>query len=191
VAHGGRNLIRLLDKNTGAPIREISVSLAPKTLNQVAMSPSGDLWVLSGNRVLRYTDLAGEPRIKGSISGLTNPLGLATAERGDEGVWIAEGGSRQQVRKFDSEGKWMGAIGTEGGYDKDPRVMPGKLCFRAAEGKEQTAIGVAADGSIWVVDQCNNRMLRFPAAASSAAPVAWVTELALILICFVGRLRFV
>jgi hypothetical protein len=43
------------------------------------------------------------------------------------------------------------------------------LCFRSAEGKEQTAVGVASDGSVWVVDRCNNRMLRFRPGGSTAA----------------------
>jgi hypothetical protein len=169
VAHGGKNLIRLLDKQTGALIREMSVPLVPKALNQLAMSPAGDLWVISGAKVLRYTDLSGTPRLAATLSDLDKPLAIATAESGVEDIWVADGRASQQVLRLDRDGKQLAAIGVKGGYDGDPRVAADRLCFREAEGKEQTAIGVASDGSVWVVDRCHNRMLRFPAGASSSA----------------------
>ena len=170
VAHGEQRLIRLFDKTTGAPVREIPVlRTRSQSHNQLAMSPSGDLWVISGNVVLRYTDLEREPRVVATIDTLEHPLALGTAETGDEGVWVADGGASQQLKKFDREGQAGQVIGRKGGLDNDPRVAADRLCFRWAEGKEQTAVGVAADGSVWVVDRCNNRMLRFAPGASNTA----------------------
>jgi hypothetical protein len=170
VAHGEQRLIRLFDKTTGALVREIAVlRTQSQSHNQLAMSPSGDLWVISGNVVLRYTDLEREPRVIATIDTLEHPLALGTAETGDEGVWVADGGASQQLKKFDREGQPVHVIGRKGGYGSEPRVLPDRLCFRSVESKEQTAIGVAADGSVWVVDQCNNRMLRFPAGAPTPA----------------------
>jgi len=162
VAHGGRNLIRLFDKTTGAAIKEFALALTPKTVNQLAMTPGGDLWVVSGARILRYTDLNGQPTVAATVGDVVKPLAVATAASGDEGVWVADGGASQQIKKFDRSGRLERVIGLKGGYAKDPAVAPDKLCFTAAEGLEQTAIGVPSNGSIWVVDRCNNRMLRFP-----------------------------
>ena len=161
VAHGTRNLIRLLDKTTGDPLKEITVPLIAKSVNQLAMSPGGDLWVISGKAVLRYTDLEGSPKIKTRIDAAESPLALGTAEAGDDGVWVADGGASHQLKKFDASGKLVTVIGLRGGYATDPKVADDKLCFQAPGGKEQTAVGVAADASVWVVDYCNNRMLRF------------------------------
>jgi hypothetical protein len=161
VANGGRNLIRLFDKASGAAIKEFAVALTPKAVNQLAMTPGGDLWVVSGSRVLRYADLDGQPAVAATISEVTKPLAVATAESGDEGVWVANGGSSQQIKKFDRAGRLQRVIGLQGGYANDPTVSPDKLCFTAEEGREQTAIGVPSDGTVWVVDRCNNRMLRF------------------------------
>lgn len=169
VAHPGQGRVRLFDKTSGAWLKEFVVALNPGALNQLAMSPAGDLWVISGSKVLRYTDLSGTPRLAATVSGLDRPLAIATAESGVEDIWIADGRASQQVLRFDRDGKQLAAIGVKGGYDNDPRVAADRLCFRFAEGKEQTAVGVASDGSVWVVDRCHNRMLRFPVAASSSA----------------------
>ena len=169
VAHGGQNRIRLFDKATGTLVRDISVRLQPKALNQLAMSPAGDLWVISGRTVLRYTDLDGEPRVATTISTLERPLALGTAEAGDDGVWVADGGAIQQLKRFDREGQAAQVIGVALGYGSDPAVAGDKLFFGANRDQERTAVGVAADGSVWVVDTQNNRMLRFPAGALAGA----------------------
>ena len=162
VAHGGRNLIRLFDKTSGAAVKEFAVLLIPKAINQLAMTLGGDLWVVSGSKVIRYTDLNGVPAIAASISDVVKPLALATAEVGDDGVWVADGGGSQQLKKFDRAGRLERVIGAKGGYSTDPSVAPDKLCFAAEEGRELTAMALPSDGSIWVVDRCNNRTLRFP-----------------------------
>jgi hypothetical protein len=161
VAHGSKNVIRLFDKTSGELMREISVAMNSNALNQLAMTPGGDLWVVSGNTVLRYVDLDGIPKLATTIDNLDHPLALAANPLQDEGVWVADGGASQQVKRFDREGLAGVVIGRRGGYDSDPLVSPQKLCFKGREGREQAAIAVASDRSIWVVDYCNNRMLRF------------------------------
>ncbi len=169
VAHGGQNRIRLFDKTSGALVREITVRLQPRALNQLTMSASGDLWVISGNTVLRYTDLDGEPRVAATISTLEHPLALGSAEAGDDSVWVADGAASQQLKRFDREGKAAQVIGVALGYGSDPAVAGDKLFFGTTRDQERTAVGVAADGSVWVVDTQNNRMLRFRADAPSGA----------------------
>lgn len=169
VAHPGLSKVRLFDKIGGGLLKDFPVPLNPGALNQLAMSPAGDLWVISGSKVLRYTDLSGTPRLAATVSDLDKPLAIATAETGSEDLWVADGRGSQQVLRFDRDGRRLGAIGVKGGYNNDPRVDSDRLCFRSEEGKEQTALGVASDGSIWVVDRCNNRMLRFSAAAAVTA----------------------
>lgn len=159
VAHGGRNLIRLYDKTSGALLRELSVPLNAKLLNQLAMSPGGDLWIVSGRSVLRYTDLERDPRVTATINGLTRPLALAATPGSNDGLWVADGGASQQLKRYDAQGRQLATLGALGGYADDPAVSAGKLCFQARGGGEQTAIAAAPDGSVWVVDTCNNRML--------------------------------
>ncbi len=161
VAHGARNLIRLFDKTSGALIHELAVPLVPKALNQLAMTPAGDLWVISGTRLLRYTGLEQVPTLAATVSGLTRPLALATSPVNEDAVWVADGGASQQVKRFDRHGRAGEVIGTVGGHANDPAVNANRLFFRSRAGREQTAIAVSADETLWVVDHANNRMLRF------------------------------
>lgn len=178
VAHGGRNLIRLYDKTSGALLREMQVPLNAKSLNQLAMSADGDLWVASGRSVLRYTDLERAPVVTVTISGLMRPLALAASAGADDGVWVADGGTSQQLKRYDARGRQTATLGAPGGYADDPAVSTGKLCFWARDGGEQTAVAATPEGGIWVVDTCNNRMLHLPTDAAStdrsAAQVAYL-----------------
>lgn len=173
VAHGGQNVVRLYNKLTGAYVNQVSVPMAGGTLNQIAMSSAGDLWVISGATLRRYSNLASGPGLALTMSsGLSSPLALAADASG--GVWVADGGASQQLKHFDVNGTAAGVIGAAGGYATDPAVTSGKLCFKSAGG-ERTALATAADGSIWVVDTCNNRMLHFAASASNSdAQVAYL-----------------
>ncbi|MBY0468529.1 MAG: hypothetical protein K2Q07_06085 [Burkholderiaceae bacterium] len=168
VAHGGRNLIRLYDKTSGALLREMQVPLNAKSLNQLAMSPNGDLWVASGRSVLRYTDLEHGPVVTLTISGLARPLALAASAGGDDGLWVADGGSSQQLKRYDAGGQQTSTLGAPGGYAVDPAVSAGKLCFQSRDGSEQTAMAATPAGTLWVVDTCNNRMLHLLTDAVNA-----------------------
>lgn len=174
VAHANKSLIRLFDKTSGARLRDIAVPLVPKAKNQLAMSAAGDLWVISGKSVLRYTALDSSPRLAATISSLTQPLAIATGEGNDDSVWVADGGASQQLKKFTRDGQPLSTIGVRGGYATDPKVTGDKLCFQARDGQEQAALGVAADGSVWAVDHCNNRMLRFSTAGRSDGQIAYL-----------------
>lgn len=169
VAHGARNTVRLFDKSSGELLREFAVPLAAKALNQIAMTPAGDLWVISGRTVLRYTDLERAPTLAATITGLSSPVALATSPVSEDAVWVADGGLSQQLKRFDRHGQPGAVIGRPLGYASDPRVAPDKLCFRGREGREQTAIAITADETLWVVDYCNNRMLRFHTAKNASA----------------------
>lgn len=169
VAHGGRNLIRLYDKTSGALLREWPLPLNAKSTNQLAMSPSGDLWVASGQSVWRYTDLERKPTVAAAITGLARPLALAALPAGDEGVWVADGGTSQQLKRYDAKGQLTATLGTPGGYADDPAASTNKLCFAARDVGEQTALAVSPEGGVWVVDTCNNRMLHLSTDTATAS----------------------
>lgn len=177
VAHGADHVVRLFDKTSGAAVSEIALPLVSGASNQAAFTPGGDLWVVSGRSVRRYADLERAPRMATEVSGLERPVALA-ASPGDEGVWVADGGASSQLKRFDGAGRPGEVIGTRGGYASDPRVDGGKLCFGIRAGQERTAMAVADDRTLWVIDTCNNRMLRFriggSAPAASDAQVAYL-----------------
>ena len=173
VAHGGLGKVRVFNKVTGVQLNEFAVGMVPRKLNQIALTAAGDLWIISGSVVQRYTNIATSPALNMTLSGLAAPLALAAEEAGNDngGVWVADGGSNQQLRHFDVNGNPGSAagdvVGTAGGYASSPVVASNKLCFKGY-GSERTALALDASGNRWVLDTCNNRLLRFAAGAASA-----------------------
>jgi len=171
VAHRGR--IRLFDKRSGALLNEIELPMGAGQPNQLAMTPRGDLWAISGRTLVRWGGLPDAPRIEARIEGFEHPVAVG-ANPLDEGAWVADGAASSQLKRYSAAGTLQATIGRRGGYAGDPVVSDDKLCFRAREGDERTGIAAAADGSVWVVDTCNNRLLRYRAEATGA----WRSDLA-------------
>jgi hypothetical protein len=176
VAHGGLNLVRLFNKTTGASLGSIAVTMSGNAskYNQISMTAAGDLWVISGSTVVRYTGLSSTPSQAAVISsGLVSPVALSAEGSSVDagGVWVADGGASQQIKHFTSAGTAGSASGDSkgdlGGYASSPAVSDTKLCFKVAGG-ERTALAAESDGSLWVGDTCNNRMLRFAPASTTA-----------------------
>ncbi len=161
VAYGAANEIHLFDKNSGRLLRKISVALNAGTINQIAMSPAGDLWVLSGATALRYTSLAATPVVAASVSSLASPLAVAVDPADDDAVWIADGGASQQVKRYDRSGNLQQSIGAAGGYGAQVEVASDRLNFTLSPGQERTTLAVDDKHAVWVLDTAVNRMLKF------------------------------
>ena len=175
VAHGGKNLVRLYDKASGRLLHSLDVPMAAKAGNQMAMSTRGDLWVISGRSLHRYSALDSlNPQRVATVTGLVAPLAITVDGADDDAVWVAEGGARQQVLRLNRAGTLTATFGQAGGYADSPAAAPVKLCFKGATGAEQTALAVAADGALWVVDTCNNRLLRVRDASRADAALAYL-----------------
>ena len=188
VAHGAKNLVRLYDKTTGALLRQIEVPMSasagmpapgsaakPLAVNQIAFTPRGDLWVIGGRQVHRYTGLElGKPQLAATIGTLAQPLAVAVHPRDEDSVWVADGGGRQQLRRFDRRGAPLAAAGDAGGYATDPGASLRKMCFTGVEGQPQAALTVTADGTLWAADTCNNRLLRVRTDGRIDAPLAYL-----------------
>lgn len=174
VAHGVPGRIRLFDKMTGEPLREIALAMAGGASNQLAMTPRGDLWAASGRTLQRWSDLLGAPHVTARVDGLERPVAIGASPL-DEGVWVADGGASSQLKRYAADGSLSSVIGRRGGYAGEPAVSDDKLCFRAREGDERSAVAAAADGSVWIVDTCNNRMLRYRTTSAGL----WRSDLAI------------
>ena len=174
VAHGGQNLIRFYDKSSGLLLRTLGVALQAEATNQIAFSPAGDLWVISGSRVLRYSQVdSANPVVAAQIGGLHKPLAV-TVGHSEDAVWVADGGTRQQVRRTNRQGQTLASVGRMGGNQRDSLAAVNRLCFSGAAGVERTGLAVAADQSLWIIDTCNNRLVRLQANGRIDAPVAYL-----------------
>ena len=174
VAHGAQNRINLFDKTSGAPLGSLSVPMAAKGLNQIAMAPNGDLWIIATTGVQRFTRLESSPTMAASAIGLPQPLAIAVSPTNNDVIWVASGGASQQLVRLNRNGSVEAVLGQPGGYAADAAVSKDKLCFKVRPALEWTGLAIAADESVLVIDSCNNRMLRFFISGRIDAPVAYL-----------------
>ena len=164
------NKIYLFDKTTGAVSTPASISInAPGRMN---FATNGNLWVTTGNSVVCYSNMNGTPTLARTITaGLVAPLAVAANSSNPNLILVADGGSSQQIKAFDTNGTALWTFGLAGGYQTNgPAVANNKFWFQnwtvAAVNTVQTLlpttfITFAADDSFWVGDEYNNRIMHF------------------------------
>lgn len=166
VAHGRQGIVKFFDKTSGSAVGSLPIAPDGPEIGQIAMSPTGDLWVLGATTATRYSGLPNTPTVAATITGLAHPLAISVNPSNDNIVLIADGGSSQQVKAFDRSGNLRWTYGQLGGYASDPAVSPTKLWFRGAKLEnslptvtEYTALAVLPDGSFWIGDTAQSRLL--------------------------------
>ena len=158
------NSISLFDKNSGAQRGTISIN----SPGRIAFEPGGDLWAITGTNVVRISSVGNLNSIVIRISSLSHPISLAVDPNTKE-LLVADGGSSQQVERFSPGGVLVGAYGQLGGYnDCDPNVSDDRLFLDSTAGPgyapgfgdgSSAFIAVQSDGSFWVGDPGNARVL--------------------------------
>ncbi|MEI8197427.1 MAG: hypothetical protein WCI73_16140, partial [Phycisphaerae bacterium] len=146
------NKIYILNKTTGAALGYINVTNPGKIAIDTT---NNDLCVISGTSLLRYTNIvAGSPgtaTLATTISGLTNPLGLAVAQDGSHNILVTDGETTvtvtQQVKCFaPTGGAAVWTLGQAGGYaTHGPNVTNDKFQLVGM-------IATQTDGSFWITD---------------------------------------
>ncbi|WP_373529935.1 hypothetical protein [Nostoc sp.] len=163
VAHSGANEIRLFDKYNGNLLRTINVT----NPQGIATAPNGDLWVIcktNGIRVVRrYTNLETNPTAVTTLMSLSLPVAVAVHPQDNNIVMVADGGSSQQVKAFNSTGSSLWTYGEQGGYANGSTVKNNKFWFQPLNGIS-TFLAIQSDGSFWVNDRGNYRTMHFSAS---------------------------
>ncbi len=136
VALAGPNVVRFLDKNTAAQLRDVPVP-DPAGLDY---SSTGEIFVISGKTVAR---LEGNKLTTIVASGLEYPVDLAVA--GDGTIYVSDKGS-QQVKVFGKDGKLGRAIGRAGG-----RPQPG--LWVADSLRLPAGLDLDEQGRLWVAEE--------------------------------------
>lgn len=168
VSHSSRNQVLLFDKRTGEQIGSIPV-ISPQKL---AFAPNGDLWAISGKSVLRYNKLLSTPSVTTTIAGFSNPLDVSVHPANNDFILVADGGESQQVKAYDRSGSKLWTYGQAGGYNNgEPIVTTKNLWFGL--GDENSSIAVQSDGSFWVNDYQNNRVLHISASRTYLEKIAY------------------
>ena len=164
VAHGGLNVVRLFEKTSGALLPQ---SIFVRNPQGLATDPNGDLWIITGKSVRRYTNLATNPVLTQTISGFTAPVAMAVHPSNADLVVVADGGRTQLVQAFNRTSKTASkpiwSYGQNGGYATNgPGVSNTKLQFQVGAANSpiyHAALAVGHDGSFWIGDGATERLL--------------------------------
>jgi len=176
---GPDNKVYLLNKTTGASTGSITITNPQK----LAFAPNGDLWVLSGTTAQRFAagTLGSTNTPATTISGFSGPLAIAVHPSNNNIVLVADGGTSQQVKGYTSTGAtasgWTTPFGVAGGYDANgPAVTNTKLQFRSINNgiALYTCLAFQSDGSFWVGDTVNTRLLHISSAQAYLGQIAYV-----------------
>lgn len=169
------NKVYLMDKTSGAAIANFPVA-SPGRLN---FSPDGSLWVVSSNKVICFTNESISASAALTLTGFSEPLDVAVNPTNSNIILVADGGSSQQVKAFNSSGTSLWTYGLAGGYQTNGvAVATNKFWFYNGEA-DGTFICFAPDGSFWVGDPGNYRSMHFSAARNYIEqimyqPLSWV-----------------
>lgn len=170
VAHGSLNTVRVFDKTQGTSLGSFSVP----NPGLMATTANGDVWVISnGTSVMRYTynSTSRTATLKQTISSVAKPIGVAVSPS-DATLLIADGGSSMQIKAFNnSTGAALWTYGQLGGMAVNgPGVNGNTFDFTT-----QTYIAFQTDGTFWVGDNGNMRVVHLSISGNT---VSYVEQIA-------------
>ena len=165
------NKVYLFDKVTGAATGSITVT----TPGRIEFAPNGDLWVVTGTSVERYTLTAspGVWTLATTISGFSKPLDVGVHPSNNNIVMVVDGGTSQQVKAYNSTGTPLWTFGQAGGYQTgDATVADDKFWF-LNWATEDSFISIQDDGSFWLGDGGNQRNMHFSSSRAYIDQIAY------------------
>ena len=171
VSHGYLNQVKLFDKRGGNLLGTITVT----NPGRVAFAPSGDLWVVTGTSAERFASatLGSTNTPATTITGFSQPVGIAVHPSNNNIVLVTDSGASQQVKAFNSTGTSLWTYGQAGGFQTHgPGVTNDKFWFNGVAGAGYVAI--QPDGSFWVGDPGNLRSLHFSSARNYIEQIAFL-----------------
>ncbi len=154
------NRVYIVDKTIGSAISSFSVN-SPGRLN---FSPDGSLWVISGTSVVHFTNQNSNFSTALTLSNFSEPLDVAVNPTNSNIILVADGGSSQQVKAFNSAGASIWTYGLAGGYQTNGATVANNKFWFSNGLNDETFLCFAPDGSFWVGDGGNHRSLHFSGA---------------------------
>ena len=157
VAHHNLNAVHVLDKTTGQLITKATFT-QPR---QLAAQSAGRIWLIHDvngvgtvQKCVVNADGSLTPDIK--LSGLGQPIALAVSY--DDSLVLAADRATSQVQAFrSSDGVLQWTLGQKGGYGTDSVVTNDRFDWSSSP----VFLACAPDGSFWVGDTGNLRMIEF------------------------------
>ncbi|HWN94559.1 MAG TPA: right-handed parallel beta-helix repeat-containing protein, partial [Methylomirabilota bacterium] len=153
-----QNTIAIYNKATGVQSGSISVNQP----GDLSITASGDLWVVSGTSVIRYSVSGVGGTVAQTIGGFSNPIAVACSPV--DGTVLVADASTWQIKAFNSAGAAIWTHGQAGGFANGPRVTPDKFYWVFIDqGRTftETYLQFQPDGTWWVGDTFLSRSLHF------------------------------
>ena len=173
IARQLQNTIDVLDMDLGGDLVHTITSInAPREL---MTDINGGLWIITDEKKVSLYQILPDGslgQISRQLENLEEPLTIGLNPNNNE-IAVCDGGQRQQVRFFNSEnGQETEALGDLGGYLNDPKASNFKFYFSDLKSKKfnsdiyttqenHASISYQNDGSFWVLDRGNNRMMHY------------------------------
>jgi len=162
---GAHNRVEVYNKTTGALVQTI-----PLTNPQaIACDLSNNVWIVNNNTVQKFS-VGGTGLLSGTLltlTGTVSPIALGLSADATK-ISVVDAGASQQVKHYNnSTGSLVSTLGTSGGYFTDATVTNTKFYFSDVNGQgtgqylKTPFIAYEPDGSYWVSDPGNFRVLKF------------------------------
>ena len=162
ISRGGIDEVRVLNKTTGAAVRTLSFT----SPGRMTVDSGDNLWIISGTtKVVTKHTVNGDGTLSSAtltISGLSYPYSLSVSPDGST-ISVLDAGSSQQIKSFStSTGSPSWTLGQTGGYLTNSTVAVDKFMFEDINDPLVSGfVHYYSDGSFWVGDSGNARMLHF------------------------------
>ncbi|WP_373056949.1 LamG-like jellyroll fold domain-containing protein [Zunongwangia sp. H14] len=170
VSYLNLNEIRVYQKNTGSLIRKIPIN--KPALTAIEANGTGDIWLQHNGNIVEKFKIHSDGNLSATgikIEG-TNKVHAMGADHSGNLIAIVDG-MTQTVKRFSTtDGSFLNSFGQNGGYAGNPTVLDDKFYFsdRRDDGKflrgAKTFITYETDGSYWVGDTYNMRVMHFSGA---------------------------
>ncbi|MDT0646274.1 hypothetical protein RM545_06195 [Zunongwangia sp. F260] len=165
-SHRDLNRIKVYNKNTGALVTTIDDLDNPSQIF-IDTHGNGNLWInhSSGIEKFRINSDGSISSTGIKLEGNQNCLAIGGEHNGST-VSIVDGNT-QQVKTFDAEsGRLLSTFGQNNGYASSPLVQNDKFYFydgndEARKEKGLTCLVYEEDGSFWIEDSYNYRLMHF------------------------------
>lgn len=163
-SYAAKNQYVVANKLTGAVVKTVSFT-SPKEL---VFDQNDHLWINQGDVCTRVS-LASDGTPSGALATMSVTDAVALGMLGNLLI-VAEAGANQQVKAFNSAGSLQWVHGTAGGQQASSLVEDSRYYFSDISGSvHEGFLCGRADGTLWVGDCGNNRVVHLSA---SRTPIA-------------------
>jgi len=167
---GQLNRVEVYNKNTGAFAQTITLT----NPQGITCDLSNNVWIVNNNTVQKFS-VSGTGTLSATLltlTGTVSPISLGLSADGSK-ISVVDAGASQQIKHYNnSTGAAISTLGTAGGYFTDATVTNTKFYFSDVNGQgtgqflKTPFISYQSDGSYWVSDPGNFRVLHFNSSNS-------------------------